>query len=165
MAGTLAGSGLRRILGRSLASLDLPCDASFASSSAFSFGSKSECNGIQWSWRFMTLRIRPFQVLPALYAARFSPALIRLSWCECSCSALLWISSIKYWPGCEFWLFRALLSAWLSEPRMTKLRICTLRPFSKCRPIRSPTLSASYTVCLSSDPRWKCRVLVSWLPV
>ena len=117
-AETLRGSGLCRNFGRYLASLELPCAAFFASLSAFSLGVKSMCPGTQWICKSMTPFGQPTHSSPSAIADSLSARLIILSCFLWRLSANWWILSMMYWLGCVRWLSSALITAWLSDPRI-----------------------------------------------
>ena len=113
---TLSSRHLQRNLGRSLALLESPCAAFFASSSAFSLEAKSTWPGTQWTCKFITSLGLPIHSLPSAITASLSVWLIRPSCFLCRFSADWWMLSRIYWLGCNSWLSRALITAWLLEP-------------------------------------------------
>ena len=110
-ADKLRGKCLRSRAGNDLASLESPCAANLASSSAFSFGAKSICPGTQWICKSMTPFGLPFHPLPSAMAASRSAWLIKPSCFLWRLSAVSWMPSRMYWPGWDLWLSSALKTA------------------------------------------------------
>jgi hypothetical protein len=89
----LCGIRFLRKGGRSPGSLESPCAAFLASSSARSLGAKSWCPGTQIRRRSITPFLRPFQTSPSLTACSHSCLLCSPSCFACNFSAASWISS------------------------------------------------------------------------
>ena len=111
---------LQRNLGRYLALLKTPCAAFFTSWSTFSLGAKLTWSGTQWTCKFIIPLCLPIHCLLSAIAASLSLQLIEPSCFLWRFFANWWMILRIYWLGCKHWLSRALITTWLSEPKIVE---------------------------------------------
>ncbi len=135
IAALLVGSAFRRIpLLFPATSFPPPCAAHFASLSAFLLPFSPSCPGIQ-----------------RIVMSMLGNLLMSLL-------CILWISSVRYDPGCADLLECARIDAWLLTTMLTvwrpTLAFLLAHSFSSWYASTCPTLLPSYTMCCFAVPRW-----------